>query len=433
MTLAEALVYQREQDEAKRPFYGNPNLAAQGRNANIAERSRAFPFMQAADAQFQKEKSSLSDRGAITDLINKGFIAGLGGAPVDIINMGLTPLGMGSAFPFGGSEHIKRVMEDYGVATPTERPMLETLTSLTPPRAVMGAARVAGQGAEAVGRAAAPVAGQALENYMVRTGGILPMDTWHGSPHRFPPTKNNPLGEFDPMKIGTGEGAQTYGVGAGYLAEVKDLAKGYKDRLSGNKTLAGVKHNVFIDGKPLSEFDLSPTLTSYVENHGSIDGAIKQLSKTVSDYEGWAKTAATPKQAQDYLSVAESWKPSIDKLKSVVGKVTSSPRSSGFLYKVDLPDEQIAKMLDWDKPISRQSEEVKAVIRKIGGMSGTDVQGWYGWRAKVLGSERAASDELRAAGIPGIRYLDQGSRSGGAGTSNFVVFDPKHMNIIGRE
>ena len=35
--------------------------------------------------------------------------------------------------------------------------------------------------------------------------------------------------------------------------------------------------------------------------------------------------------------------------------------------------------------------------------------------------------------IPGIRYLDQGSRAGGAGTSNFVVFDPAHMNIIGRE
>jgi len=158
MTLAEALLYQQELDAAQRPAYGNPNLAAQGRNANIAERSRAFPFMEAADAQFQKEKSSLSDRGAVTDLINKGFIAGLGGAPVDLINMGLTPLGMGSAFPFGGSEHIKRAMEDYGVATPTERPIFEGIASLTPPRAVMGAARFAGQGAGAVGRAATEIA-----------------------------------------------------------------------------------------------------------------------------------------------------------------------------------------------------------------------------------------------------------------------------------
>lgn len=170
MTLAEALVYQREQDEAKRPFYGNPNLAAQGRRYNLAERQQTSPLMQAGNVQFEKEKSSLSDRGAVTDLINKGFIAGLGGAPVDLINMGLTPLGMGSAFPFGGSEHIKRVMEDYGVATPTERPIMEGIASLTPPRAVMGVARVAGQGAEAVARAAGPELARGLENYMSKTG-----------------------------------------------------------------------------------------------------------------------------------------------------------------------------------------------------------------------------------------------------------------------
>ena len=34
----------------------------------------------------------------------------------------------------------------------------------------------------------------------------------------------------------------------------------------------------------------------------------------------------------------------------------------------------------------------------------------------------AASESLRNAGIPGIRYLDGGSRADGAGTSNFVVF-----------
>ena len=33
-----------------------------------------------------------------------------------------------------------------------------------------------------------------------------------------------------------------------------------------------------------------------------------------------------------------------------------------------------------------------------------------------------ASELLRRQGIPGIRYLDQGSRGTGEGTSNFVVF-----------
>jgi hypothetical protein len=38
--------------------------------------------------------------------------------------------------------------------------------------------------------------------------------------------------------------------------------------------------------------------------------------------------------------------------------------------------------------------------------------------------------QLRDAGIPGIRYLDQGSRTGGQGTHNYVVFDDKLIDIV---
>jgi hypothetical protein len=65
----------------------------------------------------------------------------------------------------------------------------------------------------------------------------------------------------------------------------------------------------------------------------------------------------------------------------------------------------------------------------------TLARGEYNLGLNVPDGERAAlaSRALSEKGIPGIRYLDQGSRAGGAGTSNFVVFDPAHMNIIGRE
>jgi hypothetical protein len=43
-----------------------------------------------------------------------------------------------------------------------------------------------------------------------------------------------------------------------------------------------------------------------------------------------------------------------------------------------------------------------------------------------------ASEALRQAGIPGIRYLDQGSRGAGEGSHNYVVFDANTMNIIRR-
>jgi len=38
------------------------------------------------------------------------------------------------------------------------------------------------------------------------------------------------------------------------------------------------------------------------------------------------------------------------------------------------------------------------------------------------GSHEAATQFLRENGIPGIRYLDGGSRGAGQGSSNFVVF-----------
>ena len=40
------------------------------------------------------------------------------------------------------------------------------------------------------------------------------------------------------------------------------------------------------------------------------------------------------------------------------------------------------------------------------------------------------SHKLREQGIPGIKYLDQGSRGKGDGTRNYVVFDENLINIV---
>ena len=42
----------------------------------------------------------------------------------------------------------------------------------------------------------------------------------------------------------------------------------------------------------------------------------------------------------------------------------------------------------------------------------------------------ARAEFMREAGIPGIKYLDQGSRGAGAGSSNYVVFDDKLVSIV---
>ena len=39
----------------------------------------------------------------------------------------------------------------------------------------------------------------------------------------------------------------------------------------------------------------------------------------------------------------------------------------------------------------------------------------------IFGGPKAASEALRAAGVPGLRYLDGMSRAGGEGTYNYVI------------
>ena len=51
-----------------------------------------------------------------------------------------------------------------------------------------------------------------------------------------------------------------------------------------------------------------------------------------------------------------------------------------------------------------------------------------------LGKGQEASEFLQSLGIPGIRYLDQGSRASGKGTYNYVVFPgmEKELKIMER-
>jgi hypothetical protein len=115
----------------------------------------------------------------------------------------------------------------------------------------------------------------------------------------------------------------------------------------------------------------------------------------------------------------------------------------GNLYTVDLPDAAAAKMLDWDKPLSQQPESVKKALENLPPdvkshigigryndlLGGVDI---YKPLGGLFGDD-AAARMLKEAGIPGIRYLDQGSRGAGSGTSNYVVFDDNLLKILKRE
>ena len=108
---------------------------------------------------------------------------------------------------------------------------------------------------------------------------------------------------------------------------------------------------------------------------------------------------------------------------------------AGSLYKVDLPDEKIARMLDWDKPLSEQTgmlDAVRASMHK-GPQEQLRMDVWVRDNPQATGGDlikqverlygiRYANKAMAEGGIPGIRYFDGGSRGAGAGTRNYVIF-----------
>jgi hypothetical protein len=305
----------------------------------------------------------------------------------------------------------------YGEPLTTGRGMTtqmrpETENTLMAALSMIPVGKPAQAGAMALGRAGERMAERVVPQVMERgglpaemlgamaQGTVSPATVFHGSPHLFP--------RFDSSKIGTGEGAQAYGQGL-YLAQARDVGKNYapRDPAFEQKLLGAYKNaersNDYASMQVLEEFMTHSTPS--------------EVQETLSQFSG--KDAANAKRTFDMASKA------------------FQNQKGSYLYQVDLPDEQIAKMLDYDKPLSKQPEYIKQqlldlieyeglpeylrkdIIQDRGLNTGQRV---YGELVKTLGSDKAASEALRQASIPGIRYLDDGSRGAGKGTSNFVVF-----------
>ncbi|NBS71717.1 hypothetical protein EBT31_22810 [bacterium] len=92
--------------------------------------------------QAKEEVGSLKKPRAITDLLNRGVLANNPlSAGVDLVNMGLGAVGLGSEKPFLGSEHIKDLMNQYGVTSGEERPLMETALSFASPAGMIRGAQ----------------------------------------------------------------------------------------------------------------------------------------------------------------------------------------------------------------------------------------------------------------------------------------------------
>ena len=310
-----------------------------------------------------------------------------------------------SVFEQGGLPELLK----QGASEMYHNPIVNTAISLTP-----GAGDVQ-SGYEAVQSAKEGKWGEAGLNALgvlpfIPSMGMIGKTVWHGSPHTFD--------KFDLSKIGTGEGAQAYGHGL-YFAEHPEVAMGYQPRDLG-----------FED----------KIMQKYQQAEKSGDYAAMQV------YEDFLTHKSPAEVAQMVNEAGFKGKDAVNAQKALehASKQYHS-QTAGALYKVDLPDEQIAKMLDWDKPLSEQSAEIQnavapliAAAKKSYPNMSTDLTGrhlyqlYSAHRGANASSNQKASQALFEAGIPGLQYLDQASRGAGEGTRNYVVFSDEIPKILER-
>jgi hypothetical protein len=211
---------------------------------------------------------------------------------------------------------------------------------------------------------------------------------YHGSPHSFD--------KFDISKIGTGEGAQAYGHGL-YFADSEGVAKSYRDALTNKAVPQGshiekVAFNVVRNAPDMSDAELAPFVRNVYPN------ASEQEIKAALD------TARANQQIGSMYEV----------------QINADPNS----------------FLDWDKPLSEQPKGVRKAVKEVGldspdWVKGGDIHEYLGnYVGNYADSDAGVRELLKKHKVPGIKYLDAGSRTKGDGSRNYVVFDDKLIEIL---
>ena len=166
-------------------------------------------------------------------------------------------------------------------------------------------------------------------------GDVDGITAYHGSPHDFD--------EFDTSKIGTGEGAQSYGHGL-YFAGHEPVAKGYRDALSGDPiSQEGVKPDWRDRGsKSFAQLALAQSMDKKLSGDDAIHDAMQDLHKNAG--------------LTERKDIKQRYYDAVNSLGQMLGKEWDIHK--GHMYEVHInahPDH----MLDWDKPLREQHEKIR--------------------------------------------------------------------------
>jgi hypothetical protein len=214
---------------------------------------------------------------------------------------------------------------------------------------------------------------QALARLMEQVPGLMGATAYHGTPH-------NIRGKFDISKVGTGEGNQSYGYGM-YFAENPKVA---------------------------SEYALTTPQNVNKEAYNA-ENIAKRL------FRGGFDEKYITNRIKSVLPNAD------DKIIANAVETAKTGQVGGNLYKVDIPDEYIPKMVQFETPLSEMDEKLASVIKPLQEQLKNQPNPDLFKNAKSVGDVIQYSNAiglnphipLQEAGYKGIKYLDQGSRNPG--------------------
>ena len=195
---------------------------------------------------------------------------------------------------------------------------------------------------------AIPALATIMNRYADAGGVVRPMNAgnqegminaYHGSPHDFD--------EFKATQIGSGEGAQAYGHGL-YFAESEDVAKQYRDVLAELKTFSATDDIAAeiarADGEGRSIEEL--IRNAKVSSPNDVVGHLRRAADLQDEFKPeFAERSAMLRRGADLLESGD----------------VGFEKATGHMYQVEIdatPDE----LLDWDAPLSEQSERVKSML-----------------------------------------------------------------------
>jgi hypothetical protein len=204
--------------------------------------------------------------------------------------------------------------------------------------------------------------------------------------------------KFSLEKIGTGEGAQAYGWGL-YFAKEKAVAEMYL-RAGTDRT----KKEFDSPNGKIDITELPPILIKAFEANWEAPNPFRNAQNFLNGWNGeyYAGTLG-----------AEALAEAKEKLNELIKQGASVPQSNLYTVTLDVNDEDL---LDWDKPLSEQSEKVqKAVMPFLVEFEedlalATTGEGLVTYQ-NIQQHPSDTSADLLAAGIKGIRFLDGNSRN----------------------